>query len=106
MVSISKSLVQDFVGRGSEMKPPVFDATWSEEIKAIYCNEIQEMWDVSLNRHVGNQYHNQLGVDLKLAGFPGVTGAKKPNDRSVRLMNSGILQHPSLSDLTLGSVLR
>ena len=59
------------------MKPPVFDANWSEEIKALYRHDIQEMWDNSLNRHIWNQYHNQLYVYLALAGFPQSTGVKK-----------------------------
>jgi 2-polyprenyl-3-methyl-5-hydroxy-6-metoxy-1,4-benzoquinol methylase len=59
------------------MKPPVFDANWSEEIKALYRHDVQEMWDDSLNRHIWNQYHNQLRVYLGLAGFPELTGAKK-----------------------------
>ena len=30
------------------MKRPVFDANWSEEIKALYRHDIQEMWDDTL----------------------------------------------------------
>jgi 2-polyprenyl-3-methyl-5-hydroxy-6-metoxy-1,4-benzoquinol methylase len=59
------------------MKPPVFDANWSEEIKALYRHDVQEMWDASLNRHIWNQYHNQLQLYLGLAGFPELTGTKK-----------------------------
>ena len=59
------------------MKPPVFDANWSEEIKALYRHDIQEMWDDSLNRHIWNQYHNQLRLYLELAGNPELTGEKK-----------------------------
>ena len=27
------------------MKPPVFDENWSDEIKALYRHDVQEMWD-------------------------------------------------------------
>jgi 2-polyprenyl-3-methyl-5-hydroxy-6-metoxy-1,4-benzoquinol methylase len=59
------------------MKPPVFDANWCEEIKALYRHDVQEIWDDSLNRHIWIQYHNQLRIYLDLAGFPYLTGAKK-----------------------------
>ena len=59
------------------MKPPVFDANWSDEIKALYRHDVQEMWDDSVNRHIWNQYHNQLRLYLELAGIPELTGAKK-----------------------------
>jgi 2-polyprenyl-3-methyl-5-hydroxy-6-metoxy-1,4-benzoquinol methylase len=59
------------------MKPPVFDANWSDEIKALYRHDVQEMWNDSLNRHIWNQYHNQLRVYLELAGVPELTDEKK-----------------------------
>jgi 2-polyprenyl-3-methyl-5-hydroxy-6-metoxy-1,4-benzoquinol methylase len=59
------------------MKPPVFDENWSEQIKALYRHDVQEIWDDSLNRHIWNQYHNQLRVYLALAGFPELEGTKK-----------------------------
>jgi 2-polyprenyl-3-methyl-5-hydroxy-6-metoxy-1,4-benzoquinol methylase len=59
------------------MKPPVFDTNWSDEIKALYRHDVQEIWDNSLNRHIWNQYHNQLRVYLGLAGLSELTGAKK-----------------------------
>jgi len=59
------------------MKPPVFDTNWNEETKALYHHDIQEIWDASINRHVWNQYHNQLEHYLEFAGFPEVTGQKK-----------------------------
>src|SRR5262249_37547594 len=39
--------------------------------------DVQEIWDNSLNRHIWNQYQNQLRIYLKLAGLPKLTGAKK-----------------------------
>ena len=62
---------------GRKMKPPVFDENWSEEIKALYRHDVQEIWDQSLNRHIWNQYHNQLRIYLELAGFPELTGERK-----------------------------
>jgi 2-polyprenyl-3-methyl-5-hydroxy-6-metoxy-1,4-benzoquinol methylase len=59
------------------MKPPVFDPNWSAEIKALYDHDVREMWDDSLNRHIWNQYHNQLGVYLDLAESSKPTGVKK-----------------------------
>jgi 2-polyprenyl-3-methyl-5-hydroxy-6-metoxy-1,4-benzoquinol methylase len=59
------------------MKPPVFNANWSEETKALYRHDIQEIWDASINRHVWNQYHNQLQLYLDLAGIPKEAGEKK-----------------------------
>jgi 2-polyprenyl-3-methyl-5-hydroxy-6-metoxy-1,4-benzoquinol methylase len=59
------------------MKPPVFEEDWSAEIKALYRHDVQEVWDDSLNRHVWNQYHNQLELYLKLAGCPDRTGVRR-----------------------------
>jgi len=59
------------------MKPPVFNANWSEETKALYHHDIQEIWDASINKHIWNQYHNQLQLYLEFAGVPKLTGQKK-----------------------------
>jgi 2-polyprenyl-3-methyl-5-hydroxy-6-metoxy-1,4-benzoquinol methylase len=59
------------------MRPPVFDPNWSEEIKALYRHDVQEIWDDSINRHIWNQYHNQLRVYLEIAGAPELAGKKK-----------------------------
>jgi len=37
----------------------VYDPAWSE-VKALYRHDIQEIWDPTINRHIWNQYHNQL----------------------------------------------
>jgi 2-polyprenyl-3-methyl-5-hydroxy-6-metoxy-1,4-benzoquinol methylase len=42
------------------MKPPQFDPSWNDEVKAVYAHDLQEIWDASLAPHVWNQYHNQL----------------------------------------------
>ena len=77
MVSLSPRLVQSYSELGGKMKPPVFEENWSTEIKALYNHDVQEIWDASINRHVWNQYHNQLELYLGLAGLPDETGVKK-----------------------------
>jgi 2-polyprenyl-3-methyl-5-hydroxy-6-metoxy-1,4-benzoquinol methylase len=59
------------------MKPPVFNGNWSEETKALYRHDVQEIWDASVNKHIWNQYHNQLQLYLELAGLPNSAGEKK-----------------------------
>lgn len=59
------------------MKAPVYDANWSEETKALYRHDVQEIWDPSINKHIWNQYHNQLELYLDLAGSPELAGKKK-----------------------------
>ncbi len=44
------------------MKRPVFDPSWSDEVKALYAHDMREMWDRSIARHVWNQYHNQIAL--------------------------------------------
>jgi 2-polyprenyl-3-methyl-5-hydroxy-6-metoxy-1,4-benzoquinol methylase len=44
------------------MKHPVFDSSWSEEVKALYAHDMREMWDRSIAPHVWNQYHNQIDL--------------------------------------------
>jgi len=50
------------------MKPPVFSASWSAEVQALYRHDVQEMWDRSIAPHMWNQYHNQLEHYLGIAG--------------------------------------
>lgn len=52
------------------MKPPIFQNSWSEEVQAIYQHDMQEMWDPTINRHVWNQYHNQLDIYEGFASHP------------------------------------
>ena len=49
------------------MKPPVYDPTWSDEVKRIHQHDMQEMWDPTLAPQIWNQYHNQLDTYLALA---------------------------------------
>lgn len=44
------------------MKPPVFDPSWDDEVKAVYTHDLEELWDPRLAPHVWNQYHNQLDL--------------------------------------------
>jgi 2-polyprenyl-3-methyl-5-hydroxy-6-metoxy-1,4-benzoquinol methylase len=50
------------------MKPPVYDASWPDDVKAIYRHDMQEIWDRSLAPQIWNQYHNQLDLYLGIAG--------------------------------------
>lgn len=49
------------------MKPPVRDANWPAEVVEIWRNDMREMWDPTIERHVYHQYHNQLDLYLGLA---------------------------------------
>ncbi len=49
------------------MKPPQFDPQWPAEVVEIWRNDMREMWDPRIERHVYNQYHNQLDLYLGLA---------------------------------------
>jgi 2-polyprenyl-3-methyl-5-hydroxy-6-metoxy-1,4-benzoquinol methylase len=48
------------------MKPPQFDPAWPAEVQEIWRNDMREMWDPTIERHVYNQYHNQLDLYLTL----------------------------------------
>src|SRR5262245_13017675 len=59
------------------MKRPTHDPRWSPEINALYRHDMQEIWDPTINRHIWNQYHNQLELYLGLAGGADGEGKKK-----------------------------
>lgn len=44
------------------MKPPVFEESWSEEVKQVYAHDRQEIWDRSIAPHIFNMYRNQLDM--------------------------------------------
>lgn len=67
------------------MKPPVYDDAWSEEIKAVYRHDMQEIWDSSLQRHIWNQYHNQLEIYQRLVDEHG-------RGRRLRILDIGCAQ--------------
>lgn len=48
------------------MKPPRFDPAWPPEVVEIWRNDQREMWDPTVERHVFNQYQNQLSLYLDL----------------------------------------
>ncbi|HSI54490.1 MAG: class I SAM-dependent methyltransferase [Ramlibacter sp.] len=50
------------------MKPPVTQAGWSAEMRALHRHDMQEIWDRSLAPQIWNQYHNQLDLYLGIAG--------------------------------------
>jgi 2-polyprenyl-3-methyl-5-hydroxy-6-metoxy-1,4-benzoquinol methylase len=49
------------------MKRPVLDPSWPEDVVEVYRNDMREMWDASIERHMFNSYHNQLGLYLGIA---------------------------------------
>jgi len=50
------------------MKPPVYNASWPEDVQALYRHDMQEIWDRSISPQIWNQYHNQLDYYLAIAG--------------------------------------
>jgi 2-polyprenyl-3-methyl-5-hydroxy-6-metoxy-1,4-benzoquinol methylase len=44
------------------MKRPIADAGWPPEVVEIYQNDMREMWDASIERHMFHQYHNQIDL--------------------------------------------
>ncbi len=52
------------------MKAPVFQTDWSDEVKALYRHDMQEIWDKSIAPQIWNQYHNQLDLYLQFADKP------------------------------------
>lgn len=42
------------------MRPPVYDETWSDEVKRVYHHDMEELWDKSITPHIFNMYHAQL----------------------------------------------
>lgn len=49
------------------MIKPIYNDFWSNEVKALYRHDIQEIWDNEINRHIFNQYNNQLRLYLSIA---------------------------------------
>jgi SAM-dependent methyltransferase len=50
------------------MKPPVFNPDWSEEVRALYRHDLQEIWDRSIAPQIWTQYHYQLDLYQGLVG--------------------------------------
>jgi len=50
------------------MKKPVFNPSWSDEVKALYDHDMQEMWDASIAPHIYNMYHDELRRYQEIAG--------------------------------------
>jgi 2-polyprenyl-6-hydroxyphenyl methylase/3-demethylubiquinone-9 3-methyltransferase len=49
------------------MKRPQLDPSWPPEIVEIYRNDLREIWDPSIERHMFHSYHNQLDYYFALA---------------------------------------
>lgn len=64
------------------MKPPVFDASWPSEVRALHAHDLREMWDSTIAPQVWNQYHNQLELYLAIAG----------EDRALDILDVGCAQ--------------
>lgn len=67
------------------MKPPQYDPSWSEEIKALHRHDLQEIWDPTISRNVWNQYHNQLEVYIDLV-------EKRAREKRLSIMDVGCAQ--------------
>jgi 2-polyprenyl-3-methyl-5-hydroxy-6-metoxy-1,4-benzoquinol methylase len=48
------------------MKRPVLDPSWPPDVVEIYRNDMREIWDPSIERHVFNQYRNQLDLYISI----------------------------------------
>ena len=44
------------------MRRPVFDPSWPDDVAEIYRNDMREIWDPSIERHMFNAYHNTLDL--------------------------------------------
>lgn len=64
------------------MKAPIYDATWPDDIKALYAHDMQEIWDRSIAPQVWLQYHNQLDLYQSLI----------PHNQSLRILDVGCAQ--------------
>ncbi len=48
------------------MKPPVFQDSWSEEVKRVYEHDMREIWDASIAPHIHSQYQYLLDFYFSL----------------------------------------
>jgi len=44
------------------MRRPVADPGWPPDVVEVYRNDLREMWDPSIERHMFHQYQNQLAL--------------------------------------------
>lgn len=59
------------------MKAPIYNPEWSDDVKALYRHDVQEIWDHTISQHVWNQYHNQLDIYLNIAGAASAGNVKR-----------------------------
>jgi 2-polyprenyl-3-methyl-5-hydroxy-6-metoxy-1,4-benzoquinol methylase len=53
------------------MKRPLPDPNRPDDVAEIYRNDMREMWDASIERHMFNAYQNQLAVYQRIAAKAG-----------------------------------
>ena len=63
------------------MKHPIYDSEWSDEVKAVYEHDMDELWDPSRAPHLFNSYHAELERYLQIAG-----------DQPLRILDVGCAQ--------------
>ena len=49
------------------MKRPIADPAWPDDVVEIYRNDLREVWDPSIERHMYNSYQNQLDLYQTIA---------------------------------------
>jgi len=49
------------------MKPPQFNNSWPSQIRHLYEHDLREIWDPNIERHIWNQYHNQISLYQSIA---------------------------------------
>lgn len=52
------------------MKPPVYSDEWSDEVRAVYAHDLQEIWDPSIRPQVWHLYNEQLRLYMGFADRP------------------------------------
>lgn len=50
-----------------DVRPPVYDPSWRDDVKALHRHDMQEIWDPRIAPQIWNQYHNQLDIYLGIA---------------------------------------
>ena len=76
------------------MKAPVFDPSWSDEVKRVYEHDLREIWDSTIARHVFNMYHAQLELFFSLVDETTKEAAKRSHSEitTCRILDVGCAQ--------------
>jgi len=64
------------------MKPPIFQDSWSEEVRRVYEHDMREMWDTSIAPHIHTQYQYLLDFYFSLV----------PDDQVLDILDVGCAQ--------------